>query len=73
MPLASTLSKKGLWHRCFPVNIAKFVRIPFPTGHLRWLLLKQLFNKTFLINIFILAAVAKGKIMTSPPKPSVIF
>ena len=25
----ATLLKKRLWHRCFPVNFAKFVRIPF--------------------------------------------
>ena len=25
----STLSKKWLWHRCFPVNFAKFLRTPF--------------------------------------------
>ena len=24
-----TLLKKGLWHRCFPVNFAKFLRAPF--------------------------------------------
>ena len=24
-----TLLKKGLWHRCFPVDFAKFVRAPF--------------------------------------------
>ena len=24
-----TLLKKRLWHRCFPVNFAKFSRIPF--------------------------------------------
>ena len=24
-----TLSKKGLWHRYFPVNFAKFLRTPF--------------------------------------------
>ena len=28
-----------LWHRCFPVNFEKFVRTPFLTEHLRWLLL----------------------------------
>ena len=27
-----------LWHRCFPMNFAKFLRIPFLTEHLRWLL-----------------------------------
>ena len=25
----STLLKKRLWHRCFPVNLAKFLRTPF--------------------------------------------
>ena len=25
----ATVSKKGLWHRCFPVNFAKFLRTPF--------------------------------------------
>ena len=29
--------KNGLWHRCFPVNFAKFLRTPFLTEHLRWL------------------------------------
>ena len=24
-----TLLKKRLWHRCFPVNFAKFLRTPF--------------------------------------------
>ena len=33
----ATLSKKRLWHRCFPVNVAKFLRTPFFTEHLRWL------------------------------------
>ena len=35
----ATLLKKRLWHRCFPVNFAKFPRTPFFTEHLRWLLL----------------------------------
>ena len=35
----ATLLKKRLWHRCFPVNIAKFLRTHFFTEHLRWLLL----------------------------------
>ena len=25
----ATVLKKGLWHRCFPVNFAKFLRAPF--------------------------------------------
>ena len=28
-----------LWHSCFPVNFAKFLRTTFLTEHLRWLLL----------------------------------
>ena len=35
----ATLLKKRLWHRCFPVNFAKFLRTPFLTEHLWWLLL----------------------------------
>ena len=31
--------KKKLLHRCFPVNSMKFLRTPFLTEHLRWLLL----------------------------------
>ena len=36
---ARTLLKKRLWHRCFPVNFAKFLRTPFLIEHLLWLLL----------------------------------
>ena len=36
----SILIKKRLWHRCFPVKFAKFLRTPFLTEHLQWLLLK---------------------------------
>ena len=36
-----SLIKKSLWHRCFPVNFAKFLRTPFFTKHLRRLLLKN--------------------------------
>ena len=34
-----TLLKKRLWHKCFLVNFAKFLRTPVFTKHLRWLLL----------------------------------
>ena len=37
----ATLFKKRLWHRCFPVNFAKFLRIPFPTEHIWRMLLYQ--------------------------------
>ena len=42
---SATLLKRKLWHRCFPVNFAKFVRTPFLTEHLGWLLLFKLFLK----------------------------
>ena len=35
----TTLLKKGLQHRYFPVNFAKFLRTPIFIEHLRWLLL----------------------------------
>ena len=35
----ATLFKKRLWHRCFHVNFAKFLRTPFLTEHFWWLLL----------------------------------
>ena len=35
----ATLLEKRLWHRCFPVNFAKFLRTPFFTEHLWQLLL----------------------------------
>ena len=34
----ATLLKKRFWHRCFPVNFAKFLRTPFLTEYFRWLL-----------------------------------
>ena len=49
------LLKKRLWHRCFHVNFAKFLRAPFYTKHLRWLLLFlfTLYFNTFVYNLFI--------------------
>ena len=35
----ATLLKRSHWHRCFPVTFEKFLRTPFFTKHLRWLLL----------------------------------
>ena len=40
-PKPATLLKKRLSHRCFPVNYAKFLRTPFVTEHLWWLLLSE--------------------------------
>ena len=36
---SATLLNKRLWHSCFPVNFAKFLRTPFLTDHLWWMLL----------------------------------
>ena len=36
---STTLLKKRLWHRCFPVNCAKFLKTLFLAEHLRLLLL----------------------------------
>ena len=38
-PETCNFIKKETLHRCFPVNFAKFLRTPFLTEHLRWLLL----------------------------------
>ena len=35
----ATLLKKRLWHKRFRVDFAKFLRTPFFTEHLQWLLL----------------------------------
>ena len=44
-----------LWHRCFPVIFAKFLRAPFLREHLWWLLLnfikKSLWHRCFLVNL----------------------
>ena len=39
--------KKRLFHGCFPVNFVKFLRTPFCTEHLRWLLLYIFSYKKF--------------------------
>ena len=38
---AATFLKKRLWNKCFPVNFVKFLRTPFLTKQLQWLLLHQ--------------------------------
>ena len=42
--IKATLLKKGLWHSCFPVNFAKFLRTVFLTEHLWWVLLLVIFT-----------------------------
>ena len=45
---AGNLIKKRLQHRCFPVNIAKFVVTPVLKNSCVWLLLKMIIQKDFL-------------------------
>ena len=50
----ATLLKKRLWHRCFPANFARFLRTPFLTEYLRWLLLfYRLFLDYFLLSLLL--------------------
>ena len=43
---ACNFIKKWLQDRCFPVNIAKFLRTTFFIEHLRWLVLQVLYNNS---------------------------
>ena len=45
---SATLLKKRLLHRCVPVSFVRFLRTPFHTEQLRWLLLSQSLMKRFL-------------------------
>ena len=49
---SATLLKKRLWHRCFPVNFAKFLRKPFLQNTSRRLLLKVV-NLLFYFRVFV--------------------
>ena len=37
--ITSKVFTKRLWHRCFPVNFANFLRTPFCIEDLRWLVM----------------------------------
>ena len=47
---ACNFIKKRLWYRCFPINLAKFLRTPFYIEHFRWLFLS---NKQAIISWFV--------------------
>ena len=49
------LLKKRLWRRCFPVSFVKFLRTPFLTEHLQWLLLSSNINEVIraISNLFV--------------------
>ena len=51
---SATLLKKKLWHRCFPVNFAKFLRTPVLKNICEQLLLTiwKLFSKTYKVESF---------------------
>ena len=60
----ATLWKKRLWHRCFSVNFAKFLRTPFLQNTCGWLLLNSDIEKCMLMvaseNEFILETFLHG-------------
>ena len=41
----ATLLKRRLWHRCFPVNFAKFLRAPFIQNTSGRVLLQEVFHR----------------------------
>ena len=43
--LTCNFIKKRLWHKCLPVNFAKFLRTPIFIEHLWWLLLPEYFDE----------------------------
>ena len=58
---STTLLKKRLQHRFFPLNFSKFLRTSFLTEHLRWLLLYVIFREAvckvhILVTAFVLYA-----------------
>ena len=61
----ATLLKKKLWHRCFPVNFAKFLRTPFLTEHLRWLFL--LYYTFYAYDFFPMILSTRNKAFQSNP------
>ena len=49
----ATLFKKRLWHKCFPMSFAKFLRTPFVTEDFWWLVQTT-------VNISVFSANSKG-------------
>ena len=49
---ACSFIKKRLWHRCFPVNFAKFLRTSFLQNTSGWLLLTFLVLPSFRVALF---------------------
>ena len=57
---------KSLWHRCFPVNFAKFLRTPFLTEHLRRpllfciLILKKCISRTYMPYMYVYNCISRN-------------
>ena len=51
---ATALLKKRLWHRCFPLNFAKFLRTPFLQNTSRQVLLLSRLLKNFSFLLFLI-------------------
>ena len=49
---STNLLKKRPWRKCFALNFTKFLRTPFLTEHLRWLLLKKHFSSFLFLVVF---------------------
>ena len=62
-PQSCNLIKKRLQHRCFPVKFAKFIRTPFSTVHLGWLLFK-ISNSNNLFKDFLAVFLVKQILIT---------
>ena len=60
--------KKSLWRRCFSVNFVKFLRTPFLTEHLWWLLLY--IGRLFLLFV---ARCIRASCSTNKLKPHMLF
>ena len=72
----TTLLKKRLWHRCFPVNFVKFLWTPFYLEHLWRLLLSRLIltkhNSRFHI-LNICAKMLRSKVYSLLSRSLVLF
>ena len=67
----ATLLKKNLWHRCFPVNFAKFLRTPFFTEHI-WAIASGTRNPASLIESSRMAQLSKLRKDANPIKMHVL-
>ena len=43
----TTLLRKRVWHRCYPVNFAKFLRTSFLTEHLCWMIIIRVIQNVY--------------------------